>query len=545
MKWRSGVARILAAGVAALTTATTASAALAPPPTLITFDNLLGQVLSFNVPGATLVQNLGCEGGGSVGPDFRAHSQPYAITGICPPFGALFNTPEASVALYTTLFTVGDPATAAMALNGWRNCDFNSDGLFVSGLVATSGPRQISNGGMSPLAINDPAGSIACVTLDEPAGQAYLVDDLSFSPVLQPDTEIVSGPTTESTAVIASFAFQANQAASSFRCQLDSGAVQTCSSPQAYAGLGVGAHRFEVAAVDAYGTVDRTPARLDWNIAAELSVTTELSVVPPDDADRDSVPDAADNCRDVANTNQADTDGDGIGDACELFAPGNLPPVAGERATVRVLGGDVFIKLPAPSRGLTRQAASGGAPPDDPGFVPLKGVASVPVGSTVDTRKGRIAVTAAADSRRASDASGKTQTAQFAAGIFEIRQARAKRGAKPRTAAPPTDVVLRSAPGAERACTPRGGRAGSIKGVVRTLTGRGRGRFRTVGAASTTSVRDAIWITQDRCDGTLTEVGRGRASVRDRGLHRTVIVRAGQAYLARGRPFGARKGRPL
>jgi len=40
-----------------------------------------------------------------------------------------------------------------------------------------------------------------------------------------------------------------------------------------------------------------------------------------DDADDDGVADAADNCPDVANTDQADADADGIGDACDDAAP--------------------------------------------------------------------------------------------------------------------------------------------------------------------------------------------------------------------------------
>ena len=35
------------------------------------------------------------------------------------------------------------------------------------------------------------------------------------------------------------------------------------------------------------------------------------------DADRDTVGDWNDNCRNVANTNQSDVDGDGIGDMCD------------------------------------------------------------------------------------------------------------------------------------------------------------------------------------------------------------------------------------
>jgi hypothetical protein len=38
---------------------------------------------------------------------------------------------------------------------------------------------------------------------------------------------------------------------------------------------------------------------------------------PPPDSDGDAVPDATDNCPSVANLDQADTDGDGLGDACD------------------------------------------------------------------------------------------------------------------------------------------------------------------------------------------------------------------------------------
>ncbi len=41
------------------------------------------------------------------------------------------------------------------------------------------------------------------------------------------------------------------------------------------------------------------------------------SITPPDDADGDGVIDASDNCVDLSNPDQADYDGDGIGDVCD------------------------------------------------------------------------------------------------------------------------------------------------------------------------------------------------------------------------------------
>jgi hypothetical protein len=68
---------------------------------------------------------------------------------------------------------------------------------------------------------------------------------------------------------------------------------------------------------------------------------------------------------------------------------------------------------------------------------------------------------------------------------------------------------------------------------VRRVWGRGRGRYRTRGRYSSGVVRGTTWLTEDRCDGTLTRVVTGTVVVRDFGLRRTVVVRAGEQYLAR------------
>jgi hypothetical protein len=50
-------------------------------------------------------------------------------------------------------------------------------------------------------------------------------------------------------------------------------------------------------------------------------------VLPPPDRDGDGVPDDTDNCPDVANPDQADSDGDGIGNACDTGDDGDLSDV--------------------------------------------------------------------------------------------------------------------------------------------------------------------------------------------------------------------------
>ena len=373
-------------------------------------------------------------------------------------------------------------------------------------------------------------------------GGEFSVDDISFSPVAQPDTEILSGPAPVSKSRDASFLFIGNQADSRFECSLD-GASAPCRAPVAYTGLADGAHTFTVAMRDRYGTSDATPATYAWRVD-----TTPLAAVPPPpdpDGDGDGVADARDNCPAVANPSQPDGDADGVGDACEVAAPGNLPPVPGESVVVKVLSGDVFVKLPA-TASVSRRLAQ--APPIS-GFVPLKGAASLPTGTIVDTRKGRLAMTSTVDGRRIG-AGGSRQTATLAAGIFRIRQLKQAPGARTKV---PTDLVLQSAPGAEAACV-RTGASGPIKGrgrnTVRSLTaGTEKGLFRMVGAAGISTATNATWVVQDRCDGTRTDVGKGRVSVLDRasaedhhGPRRPVVSRQGQAVRCEARDVIWRAG---
>ena len=70
---------------------------------------------------------------------------------------------------------------------------------------------------------------------------------------------------------------------------------------------------------------------------------------------------------------------------------------------------------------------------------------------------------------------------------------------------------------------------------VRRLWGDARGRFSTRGRFATAAVRGTVWLTEDRCDGTLIRVRSGRVQVRDLVARRTVTLRGGQSYVARAR----------
>ena len=85
-----------------------------------------------------------------------------------------------------------------------------------------------------------------------------------------PDTQITSHPTDPSIgAVTFEFTGTDNVGGSGvdhFLCKLDGAAFTTCASPKSYTGLASGSHTFRVAAVDAAGNVDPSPATFTWMV---------------------------------------------------------------------------------------------------------------------------------------------------------------------------------------------------------------------------------------------------------------------------------------
>jgi len=160
-------------------------------------------------------------------------------------------------------------------------------------------------------------------------------------------------------------------------------------------------------------------------------------------------------------------------------------------------------------------------------LVALSGPADLPAGSYVDARLGTLSVVLAMPA-------GATQTASIGRGAFIITQPATQHGL----------TNIRLAGGNFATCPAH---AATLAGaahtahktskpghVVRQLWSKdNHGKFQTHGHNSVATVRGTEWLTQDRCDGTLTHVIQGTVTIHPRGAHHNITVTAGHSYLAR------------
>lgn len=149
--------------------------------------------------------------------------------------------------------------------------------------------------------------------------------------------------------------------------------------------------------------------------------------------------------------------------------------------------------------------------------MPLNAAATLPFGAVVDATDGAVKV-------RTALPGGTTQTGTFFHGRFKIVQS-------------PRAGMVRIALRGRLDC---GGERGTTATVSRRRKKRrrvwgsdGGGLFETLGRNSITTVRGTRWLTEDRCNGTLTRVAEGSVVVRDRGTGKRIVVKAGQRYFAR------------
>jgi hypothetical protein len=170
------------------------------------------------------------------------------------------------------------------------------------------------------------------------------------------------------------------------------------------------------------------------------------------------------------------------------------PPVLGKTGNVAPVSGKIYVRLPH-----TKQ------------FVPLSQASQIPVGSELDTTKGRLRLTTSAGG-------SKSQSADFYQGRFLFQQA------KKALVTLPLSAPLK--------CPKKRFDSAAAK-KKRKLWGSGKGKYRTKGKNASATVRGTIWLTQDTCAGTLVKVKRGVVVVFDFKRHKHVKVRAGHSYFAK------------
>jgi len=166
------------------------------------------------------------------------------------------------------------------------------------------------------------------------------------------------------------------------------------------------------------------------------------------------------------------------------------------------LGAAAPASVPAPEQGafVVLEPVSGEVqvrPADTTRYRDLTARGRYPVGVTVDAQEGAVRLIIARD-----DAGG-TSRAVFSEGKFTVTQA--KQG-------DPVASLRLTGPSYAEVCDGATASARRKK-RVRRLWGDGKGAFRTAGRYSAATVRGTRWLTEDRCDGTVTRVVRGEVEV--------------------------------
>jgi chitodextrinase len=106
-----------------------------------------------------------------------------------------------------------------------------------------------------------------------PASRTWTTDTIA------PDTTITAGPSGSVNSSSASFSFTATESGSTFACRLDNAAFSACTSPISYTTLTNGSHTFQVAATDAVGNTDSTPASRTWTV--DTVAPTGVAITSP------------------------------------------------------------------------------------------------------------------------------------------------------------------------------------------------------------------------------------------------------------------------
>jgi DNA-binding beta-propeller fold protein YncE len=178
-------------------------------------------------------------------------------------------------------------------------------------------------------------------------------------------------------------------------------------------------------------------------------------------------------------------------------------------------------------------------------LVPITEAQQIPTNIVIDALHGTITLTTALNGGSgARDASAKskkhkikTQTGTFGGAVFKITQAHNGLA---------TLKLVEGAAfnGAPTYATCKAHKAGDATAAalssktLQLLRSSAHGKFRTTGRYSAATVRGTKWTIADRCDGTSTHDITDSVAVTDFVRHKTVVLHAGQSYLAKAPKHG-------
>jgi len=241
------------------------------------------------------------------------------------------------------------------------------------------------------------------------------------------------------------------------------------------------------------------------------------------------VPNALYHVRLVATNSAGSTFGPDV-----TFTTGKLPapgsPTLGKTVNISLVSGLILVKI----HGV---------------FVPLTELTQIPTNTVINALHGTLSLTTAAGSPApAHDAAAKgkkpkkhktpTQKGNFGGAVFKISQTTRGAGKGLVTLAivegagfkgAPTYATCKKHKAADPSAT-----AASAK-TLQLLHASAKGKFRTKGRYSAATVLGTKWTVADRCDGTLTHDITDSVSVNDFVRRKTIILHAGQSYLAKAR----------
>jgi hypothetical protein len=262
-----------------------------------------------------------------------------------------------------------------------------------------------------------------------------------------------------------------------------------------------------------------------WATGGDVSFTTAAVGAPaPPDPPQD----------DPGTTDQTGDEPADDGSAADTPSPAPadpapLGPVTPAGPTTTVLPPAPAATAPALGRTVAAGTTKGVVTAVDPTGAPLdlSAATSLPSGTVIDARRGTVQLTTAVDRK------GTTQTGTFWGARFQVRQSASGGGM--------TQLILKGGDFSHCAATANARTADGARAVAaaakkppRTLWGSDHnGRFQTRGRGSVATVRGTRWVTEDRCNGTLTRVLEGAVAVHDLGRNTTTVVAHGHHYLAR------------